>query len=391
MQATGKKQTTYNLEVDADHSYFVGNDLVWVHNTCIFPNQMADKLSTELSTATRLKVSPMKVGSPDFDNIINGGEGVKWAVTSSGELLVIPKYVNGTEIAYSVITAGEGVLAAGEAEIAGSRKLGYIILNLNNHSGHFKPSDASLEVGRRAFVRALGIKYLCIIFVDSLTKTFLLFLHVFTLAEFNEMPRIISKSFKPYWSLNMNFLNHLITSEVAYVSQWVRDTLSGIQKAPQGFNWLGLAQAASSEASESSEPSSLEWAFIALLVYDHLSNDKTLSSRDSFILSAMMLRALMITRFGEKTDDWVLDTKIILNWFFASLEFQPYEVETQIAKWHLYKGNKEDLMEQLVLENLIKLRGIKNRIGVIKLLSNNRCLKADKELEYWLSISQDLP
>jgi hypothetical protein len=41
-------------------------------------------------------------------------------------------------------------LAAGEAEIVGSNGL-YILLTISNHSGHFRPTSESLELGITAF------------------------------------------------------------------------------------------------------------------------------------------------------------------------------------------------------------------------------------------------
>ncbi len=114
-----------------------------------FSNKFPKHLKSELRLASKLGVRPLKVGDPGFDNIINEGT-VKWAVTVEGELLVIPKFVSGTEISHAVITRGEPVLSAGEAEIVGTSGE-YILLSLSNYSGHFQPSINSLEMGITAF------------------------------------------------------------------------------------------------------------------------------------------------------------------------------------------------------------------------------------------------
>ena len=67
----------------------------------------------------------------------------------------MPKYVQGQEISHTVITNGEPVLAAGEADITGFDSY-YYLLNINNHSGHYQPSLSSLEIGKEAF-KASGI------------------------------------------------------------------------------------------------------------------------------------------------------------------------------------------------------------------------------------------
>jgi hypothetical protein len=82
---------------------------------------------------------------------------IKWAVKTNGELVIIPHTLRGQEIFHSVLTGGEPVIAAGEAEIVGSRHMGrYILLQISNRSGHFQPSADSLEIGIEAF-RKQGI------------------------------------------------------------------------------------------------------------------------------------------------------------------------------------------------------------------------------------------
>jgi len=112
-------------------------------------------LAGELAEAARLGAKPLKVGEAGFDAAVNSGT-VKWAINESGQLVIIPKFVNGTEISHTVLTGGGRVIAAGEAEIAGSGGQ-YILLQINNHSGHYLPSSESLGLGRQAFA-ALGIR-----------------------------------------------------------------------------------------------------------------------------------------------------------------------------------------------------------------------------------------
>ena len=115
-----------------------------------FSNQSPGTLNDELRSADELGIRPIKVGEAGFDDIINEGT-VKWAVTTKLELFVIPKFLDvNNEIYHTVITRGQPVLAAGEAEIVGSKGL-YILLTISNHSGHFRPTSESLELGITAF------------------------------------------------------------------------------------------------------------------------------------------------------------------------------------------------------------------------------------------------
>jgi RHS repeat-associated protein len=135
---------------------YVKNPLTWADplglNPCKFENQMPDELAGELADAERLGVKPLRVGDDGFDEVINSGT-VKWAVTMDGDLVIIPKHVGGVELKHPVLTNGDPVRAAGEAEIAGGNG-SYFGMEVNNKSGHYKPSLESLEVGKEAFERA---------------------------------------------------------------------------------------------------------------------------------------------------------------------------------------------------------------------------------------------
>lgn len=123
----------------------------------VFINQLSGRLSEELAVATRLKVKPTKISDPEFGTIANSGI-IKWVVSLEQQLFVIPKFIQGQEISHTVLTNGEPVLAAGEADIAGDDGE-YYLLNINNHSGHYQPSLNSLEIGKEAFI-ASGINIL---------------------------------------------------------------------------------------------------------------------------------------------------------------------------------------------------------------------------------------
>lgn len=77
---------------------------------------------------------------------------IKWVVTESGELVITPATVRCIEISHAVLSNGRGVVAAGQAEVAGVGGR-YIGISITNHSGHFQPSVETLSIGRAAFER----------------------------------------------------------------------------------------------------------------------------------------------------------------------------------------------------------------------------------------------
>ncbi|NYI07233.1 putative T7SS-secreted protein [Allostreptomyces psammosilenae] len=145
------------LEPALNHHAYVSNpwlriDPLGLANCGVFENQLPGQLSRELADAERLGVRPMSVGEDGFDDVINNGT-IKWAVKLDGQLVIIPKIVDGVELKHPVLTGGGAVRAAGEADLAGSDGT-YFGLELNNRSGHYRPSPESLSIGREAFEQA---------------------------------------------------------------------------------------------------------------------------------------------------------------------------------------------------------------------------------------------
>lgn len=135
-------------------------------DSCLFKNQLPDKLADELALAKKLGVKPVSPSNTKlFDDVINndGGGKVKFVITEKNELLVMPAYKNGKELSHSVLNNGNPVKAAGEVEIAGKNG-NYIGLTMSNHSGHynFGNTDAQNSVQKalseKAFAR-YGINF----------------------------------------------------------------------------------------------------------------------------------------------------------------------------------------------------------------------------------------
>ncbi len=120
-------------------------------------NTLPGRLAEELALADLKGVMPIQVGTAAFDTTIRTGT-IKWVVMPDGDLLVMPKYVDDIELAHSVLARGEPVQAAGEARVIGANGL-YIGLDINNWSGHYRPDESAVPIGRWAF-EARGIRFL---------------------------------------------------------------------------------------------------------------------------------------------------------------------------------------------------------------------------------------
>ena len=152
------EDTVYNFEVEDLHCYAVGRVSVLIHNSngIEFPNLLPERLAGELADAAKVGAKPIRFGDPGFNNAVNEGT-VKFVVSGSGEVILTPHTVKSIEISHAVLSDGQSVVAAGQAEIASSGGK-FFGINLNNHSGHFMPSAESLQIARDAFAK-IGIVF----------------------------------------------------------------------------------------------------------------------------------------------------------------------------------------------------------------------------------------
>ncbi len=129
------------------------------------------------------------------------------------------------------------------------------------------------------------------------------------------------------------------------------------------FNWwFGLAKSARSKVFQEEQPN-LEWADLAIHVYEMMDWFSP-NGCESCLSRAMMLRANLIRRLGTKLDDKILDSQIIINWFFENLPMTREEAENKI------KLRLKELYDRY-FKDMAAMRKIKNRLNVIKVLTSN--------------------
>jgi len=179
-------------------------------------------------------------------------------------------------------------------------------------------------------------------------------------------------------------LNQLLQEDADSVLAWLKSIESGHSSPPEGFNWLGLAEAASFDAREGDRyhpnKPNIKWAEVATKVYDRLAESANADTRDSFMNSSMMLRAATIAKLGAIPGHPVLDSDPILRWFNDSLKMSYSEAATKAANWK--KCQSEEIRE---------LRQIKNRLRVISVLADSDKLVLNTEIKSWLSLLDKLP
>jgi len=127
-----------------------------------FENQLPDNLQSELESAASVGVHPIAASDPMLEQLVNQGT-IKFVLLELGQLVVAPHTVDGIEISHAVLSGGQPVIAAGEADIAAAGGV-FFGTEITPHSGHYlngasvADSDRSLELAKRAF-EELGITF----------------------------------------------------------------------------------------------------------------------------------------------------------------------------------------------------------------------------------------
>jgi hypothetical protein len=178
-------------------------------------------------------------------------------------------------------------------------------------------------------------------------------------------------------------IEQLMKQGTVEVKAWLQEAWESDSALPKYGNWwLGLAESAYAKIFQQSPPN-LKWAHIATSIYENV-NRYSPNGCESCMISSMMLRARLINILGANADDSLLNVQIIQDWFLKSLPLSFDEVESKIKLpfKQLADSYPDDLMQ---------LRMIKNRLGVIQVLSGRNEIQLDVELKKWLNIREKLP
>ena len=113
----------------------------------LLPNQLPHLLEHELQDAARRRLVPVHEADRAGLAQLSERGTLKWVLGDAG-------LVFGDErLFHPVLFGGRPVLAAGEVDLAVVDKAFYVI-NVTNHSGHFKPPPGTLALAEAAFRKA---------------------------------------------------------------------------------------------------------------------------------------------------------------------------------------------------------------------------------------------
>jgi len=104
----------------------------------------------------------------------------------------------------------------------------------------------------------------------------------------------------------------------------------------------------------------------------------------------MNLRAFFIVKRAALAGDPVLDLKVILDWFRESLPMSLADATLGIRKCNEAMP-KSSAARPEELQICRELRWIKNKLRVIRLLTEGGALVPDEHLSSWLKLRDSLP
>jgi hypothetical protein len=168
------------------------------------------------------------------------------------------------------------------------------------------------------------------------------------------------------------------------VQDWLRRYRAGSAVLPTGTRMRNLAQLAGFRAqrmpTNPGDRADLEWARVAIDLYEEASRQSDERTRIDLEVSAMTMRALMIERHGIVEGDYIQDPQQITRWFFERLPMTLEEATRRAAHWRL-----------LPIAEIRELRVIKNRLRPLETLRRDRLLAVSMDLDAWLARRHLLP
>jgi hypothetical protein len=159
---------------------------------------------------------------------------------------------------------------------------------------------------------------------------------------------------------------------------WVQQRIAGELAVDAGFNWHGLAEVAAMNAHGRDE--SPVWAEIAVNVYAWLAQGSEPRIAASFRLSEMYVRAYQISSFGACAGHATRDPQLLIEWFRTSRVLSYSQAIAQSAGW-----------QHLPVEEIAKLRSVKNQLGVFVNLLGHLSSSDRNEFHSWLELRPNLP
>ncbi len=181
-----------------------------------------------------------------------------------------------------------------------------------------------------------------------------------------------------------DIIGWLIKQDVETVRGWLYEVWEGTRSVPDDFSWPHLLKAIEVSAKTGKYPSNppypdLAWGRLTLELYHYVLDTLDEPTRRYLEVDLMYLKLWFIKHYGSVEDDELLDVSQFVPWFFKELPFSREEIEKRLTHKEVFD-----------LEESSKRRYIKEKLTVLRLLSEKGLLSPDEELKRWLALENKL-
>jgi len=142
---------------------------------------------------------------------------------------------------------------------------------------------------------------------------------------------------------------------------------------------------------------SLDWAEVAVRAVELEARRSSGIESENARLWAMQLRSWFIAKMGSRSNHFVLDKEVILNWVMEGLKLSVQSAKEKISSLAELRAlakkssNTDTEDRQRLRDDLSELFRIKHRLNVVKVLADCGELPSDSVLNEWLKLREELP
>lgn len=184
------------------------------------------------------------------------------------------------------------------------------------------------------------------------------------------------------------------------VATWIDRIWKGVEQAPEEFDWLHLAAWGKLLALPTRGTPDLRWAQVVIDIYAYVIEQANANERSRIAVAILEFKAALIGRLGNVKGNSLLDAEQLVAFFFTFVEISPLQARSEIVQWKAFRQLakvqqeellKQPLMKHTILENVRRLRRIKNMLKQLQYLVDRQLLEPPEELQEWLSLRTQLP
>ncbi|AUX20552.1 uncharacterized protein SOCEGT47_010240 [Sorangium cellulosum] len=178
------------------------------------------------------------------------------------------------------------------------------------------------------------------------------------------------------------------------IATWIELILEGREPRPDGVDWPVLAQLAASDAiSRGPSRDGLEWAKVAIAIYENMERLFDRAADDSDERRVMNLRSFFIKTLGPRRGDPLLDPDLLIAWFRRTVHTSPEDAAARAERCRdmMQRAPADAARDESWLSEMRELRRIKNVLSVLEPMTSRSDVQLDEDILEWLRARPRLP